>query len=817
MSAHPRRRGLVGRVALAALTVVAVACEGGRSTSAVEETSGATGLQVRVAIAGDGQGTVQVGPAGTSCSSGQTACAASIAPGTIVTLTATPAPGSSFGGWTGAGCGMAQTCAIAVHAAQQVTASFARATAAQAANVALTVTVTGLGAGAVTSAPAGIACVRANGSTPPNVCEGAFAPSTAVTLTATPATGSTFTGWSGAGAAACAGVGPCVVTPASAQGVTATFAPAAPTTTALTVATAGGGAGVVTSAPTGVSCARATDGTQSGACDASFAIGAEVTLTATPAAGSSFRGWSGAGAAGCTGTASCTLALSAAREVIATFAPAPVALRVVVAGSGGGTVTTAPVTSGGIDCARTTGAAAQDGRCTLDLAPGTVVTLVATAAAGSSFAGWSGGGCTGTGACSVTLREAATVTATFAEVRRALTVATAGQGSGTVSASAGGIACTRTAAAQAREQSGACTATYAEGQTVTLTATPAAGSTFQGWTGGGCSGTGSCVVAMTAAREVTATFGVVPPTVFSLRTTTEGAGAGTITSAPAGVQCVRAAGATSGACGAAFVLGTPVTLTATPAPGSTFAGWTGSGCTGTGPCTVVMTAGLAVTATFAAAPPPPVLLTVSVTGGGGTVTSTPAGINCTRPDGGGAATGACSASFPVGTSVTLTATKTTNSWLSAWQGGAPAGCVSLVTTCTVTMTTAGTAEARFQADFVAPIAGITGVAQGGTYVGHPNLNLSASDDIGLDTPDVFRITQRVARPDGSIRCLTGLNFMNAPTYAASADGTCRAVRIGLTFVSGAGAPAGVYHLTVQAIDKAGHLSTPVVREYTVTN
>src|SRR5438093_768142 len=41
---------------------------------------------------------------------------------------------------------------------------------------------------------------------------------------------------------------------------------------------------------------------------------------------------------------------------------------------------------------------------------------------------------------------------------------------------------------------------------VTLTATPASGSTFTGWSGGGCSGTGSCSVTVTAAVSVTATF-----------------------------------------------------------------------------------------------------------------------------------------------------------------------------------------------------------------------------------------------------------------------------------------------------------------------
>ncbi|HYD43534.1 MAG TPA: hypothetical protein VEB43_22075, partial [Anaeromyxobacter sp.] len=54
-----------------------------------------------------------------------------------------------------------------------------------------------------------------------------------------------------------------------------------------------------------------------------------------------------------------------------------------------------------------------------------------------------------------------------------------------------------------------CAATLASGTTVTLTATPATGSTFGGWSGA-CTGTGSCVVTMTAARAVTATFNGTP-------------------------------------------------------------------------------------------------------------------------------------------------------------------------------------------------------------------------------------------------------------------------------------------------------------------
>jgi hypothetical protein len=71
-----------------------------------------------------------------------------------------------------------------------------------------------------------------------------------------------------------------------------------------------------------------------------------------------------------------------------------------------------------------------------------------------------------------------------------------------------------------------------------------------------------------------------------------GAGTGTVTSSPAGINC-------GSDCSEPFFAGTPVTLTATPAAGSVFSGWNGA-CTGTGPCTVTMIAGQprSVTATF---------------------------------------------------------------------------------------------------------------------------------------------------------------------------------------------------------------------------
>jgi hypothetical protein len=60
----------------------------------------------------------------------------------------------------------------------------------------------------------------------------------------------------------------------------------------------------------------------------------------------------------------------------------------------------------------------------------------------------------------------------------------------------------------------ACSDSYLSGTSVTLTASPASGSTFAGWSGGGCSATGSCTLTITADTSVTATFNL--PTAIAI-------------------------------------------------------------------------------------------------------------------------------------------------------------------------------------------------------------------------------------------------------------------------------------------------------------
>jgi Divergent InlB B-repeat domain len=162
-----------------------------------------------------------------------------------------------------------------------------------------------------------------------------------------------------------------------------------------------------------------------------------------------------------------------------------------------------------------------------------------------------------------------------------LTVAKAGTGAGSVVSSPAGISC------------GAdCFESYSPGTVVTLRTTPTSGSTFVGWTGGGCTGTDPCVMARNTPVTVTATFSAASalPPAYALTATKAGTGGESISSNPAGVSC-------GSDCSEAYAAGTTVTLSAAPAGNSTFAGWSG-GCSGTGSCTVVMTASTSVTATF---------------------------------------------------------------------------------------------------------------------------------------------------------------------------------------------------------------------------
>lgn len=323
----------------------------------------------------------------------------------------------------------------------------------------------GSGVGEVLSTPGGVNCLVDAGVASGD-CTAVFVAGSLITLTATADVASLFTGWTG-----CDGVtgAVCSVTLSASRSVTATFQ----ALRTLGVGGAGNGAGSVNSAPAGIACTLSA-GAPSGDCSEAFVDGEVVALTASAAPSSHFSGWSGCDSVA---GASCTVTMNAPKAVVATFT----ALRTLVvngAGDGDGSVSSDPA---GVACTFTAGASAGD--CAEPFLDGTIVTLTATAASGSTFTGWSGA-CSGSNpvvAVTLTLVNKS-CTAGFARnppAQSSLTVAAEGDGGGVVSSTPPGIDCH---AAQG-QTSGVCTASFALGTEVTLTALAADDAEFTGWGG----------------------------------------------------------------------------------------------------------------------------------------------------------------------------------------------------------------------------------------------------------------------------------------------------------------------------------------------
>jgi hypothetical protein len=134
-------------------------------------------------------------------------------------------------------------------------------------------------------------------------------------------------------------------------------------------------------------------------------------------------------------------------------------------------------------------------KCAAGYNAGTVVTLTASAASGTAFTGW-GGACAGNQAtCTLTVNEALNASATFAQL---FTLSVSRSNKGIVSSNPAGIDC--------GNGGGGCSSKYAQGTSVTLTATPPAGKQFLGW-GGACSGNQTtCTLTINSNASVQANF-----------------------------------------------------------------------------------------------------------------------------------------------------------------------------------------------------------------------------------------------------------------------------------------------------------------------
>ena len=330
---------------------------------------------------------------------------------------------------------------------------------------------------------------------------------------------------------------------------------------------------------------------------ATYANGTSVTLTATPAAGFAFSGWSG----GATGTASpLTVPMTANKSITATFkatdnqqvasytlvnADSNADIQTLTAGTTLNLATlptrnlniranTNPATVGSVIF---TLSGAQSQNQTESVAPYALFSdnggaynawtppVGSYSLAATPFTEAGGGGTAGT-----------PLTLAFSVIDQAgttYTLTTATVGSGAVTKTPNQTS-------------------YASGAIVSLQATPAAGYKFNGWSGAATGTSNPLSVTMTANKSIMATF---VATTTSYKLTTAVFGSGTITKSPNQ---------------STYLSGSLVTLTATPAVGFVFSGWSG-GATGTAsPLTVAMTANKSITATFAANGPQVTSLTL---------------------------------------------------------------------------------------------------------------------------------------------------------------------------------------------------------------
>jgi hypothetical protein len=190
-----------------------------------------------------------------------------------------------------------------------------------------------------------------------------------------------------------------------------------------------------------------------------------------------------------------------------------------------------------------------------------VVNVTATPGQWYDFDHWSGA-CTGNGACSVTMDADKSVTAHFVAIpTHTLTVAVDPTGGGTTNPTVG-------------------VHTYEAGDGVNVTASANPGFTFDYWTGA-CTGSGACSVTLDADKSVTAHFASIT---YDLTVAVNPTGAGT-TNPTAGVHN--------------YAYGTVVNITQSPNTGYAFSSW-GGDCSGSGSCSVTMTANRNVTANYTA-------------------------------------------------------------------------------------------------------------------------------------------------------------------------------------------------------------------------
>ena len=273
-----------------------------------------------------------------------------------------------------------------------------------------------------------------------------------------------------------------------------------------------------------------------------YTPGTVAYLTATPATGWTFSGWSGSNDIANPTANSTTITINGNESVTATFIQSNYILNTSVIGNG----------SIGLN----------------DNGPyhyGDVVQLTATPAAGWIFANWSGDAVSSTTATMViTINSDTNVIANFVAIRYSLSTSVSPSGGGSVSPSSG---------------------SYAYGSSVTLTATSATGYQFSSWSGDVSGSSSAISISMNSNTNIVANFSAINYTL-------------SISVSPSGSGSVTSISPSSSGSGGNYVYDSNVTLTATPATGFQFSSWSGDISSSSQTVNVTMYSNKNVTATF---------------------------------------------------------------------------------------------------------------------------------------------------------------------------------------------------------------------------
>jgi len=405
--------------------------------------------------------------------------------GDVAQLTATPAAGWSFSGWSGDFYRSSNPISAVINGTTSVTATFVQNT--------FILTVSIAGSGSVNKSPD----------------QASYHLGDVVTLTANPFAGWSFGGWTGDFTSSS---DPVSVIINGTTSVTATFVQ---NTYPLTVSSIGSGSVVVS--PN----------------QALYHSGDVVQLTANPSSGWSFSSWSGTFSSSLNPV---SIIINGSTFATVTFVQNGYSLGVSIVGSG------------------SVGKVPDQASYHL----GDVVTLTASPATGWALSGWGGSVSGSLNPVSVIINGTTTVTATFSQNAYSLTIHTVGSGS---------VALNNTGP-------------YHLGDVVRLTANPSTDWIFGGWSEGLAGSANPAELTINGNLAVTATFteNTNYLTVYAL-------GSGSVVKAPDQ---------------ATYRSGDVVQLTAIPKSGWRFAGWSGSLTGSLNPSSIVINGSIAVTATFLA-------------------------------------------------------------------------------------------------------------------------------------------------------------------------------------------------------------------------